>query len=82
MPDLIPVQPVRQGRWIELIEKWGRGKAGPRYMYHVECTQAKFPNHLVLRGPGQSGVGFTDSGFLVDRFGSVIGGVDAINRKF
>lgn len=77
---LLPVQKVQNEGWLNLLEEWGHGKAQPRYIYRRDCTEQRFPNHLVLQGPHPSGDGFTDSGFLVDSSRQVVGGVDAINR--
>ncbi len=77
---LIPVLQVQKDGWKDLIEKYGLGKAGRRYVYSVDCTYARFPSYRVLQGPSPSGFGFTDSGSLANENGEVVGGVDAINR--
>lgn len=77
---LVSVQQVQQEGWLELIKGWGHGRAHPRYLYSRDCTEQRFPNHLVLNGPHPSGSGSTDSGFLVDSARKVVGGVDAIFR--
>lgn len=76
--NLLPLVEVQRESWEQLLEEWGGGLAVPRYIYGRDCTQSGFPDHKVLRGPGPAG-GLTDSGFLVNRSGEVVGGVDAIN---
>ena len=78
---LLPLHSVELGSWETLIADWGHGKATPRYIYSIDCTVEKFPDHKVLRGPHPSGTGFTDSGFLVDALGQIVGGVDAIGAQ-
>lgn len=78
--NLLPIVEVRRESWDELLREWGGGRAKPRYIYGRDCPYSEFPGHQVLRGPGPAG-GLTDSGFLVDSRGEVVGGVDAINAN-
>lgn len=75
--NLLPLIEVEREGWEELLKEWGCGKASPRYIYNRDCTHSNFPGHRVLRGPSPAG-GLTDSGFLVNDEGEVVGGVDAI----
>ena len=75
---LLPMQCVGEDTWKHMLSRHGYGKAGPRYIYRVDCTVYRFPGHRVLCGPHPSGEGCTDSGFLLDSGQKVIGGVDAI----
>lgn len=78
--DLLPIFDVQPEGWNKLISDWGGGEAQPRYIYPRDCTSTNFPGHKVLRGPHPAG-GTTDSGFLVNATGDVVGGVDAINSR-
>lgn len=71
---------VSNDSWVKLLDEWGGGKAQPRYIFEKDCTIEKFPNHQVLHGPSPAG-GYTNSGFLVDKSGQVVGGVDGISTK-
>jgi len=76
--ELLPLIEVEREGWAQLLKDWGGGKASTRYIYGRDCTYSNFPDHKVLRGPSPAG-GQTDSGFLVNSRGEVVGGVDAIN---
>lgn len=75
--NLLPLIDVEREGWEQLLKEWGGGKALPRYIYNRDCMHWNFPGHRVLRGPSPAG-GTTDSGFLVNDKGEVVGGVDAI----
>ena len=79
--SLLPIRDVDADEWVNLLAHWGHGKARPRYIYARDCTKSRFPHCLVMRGPHPSGSSRTDSGFLLDDSGDVIGGVDAIGGK-
>lgn len=78
--DLLPLIDVQSEGWEQLVDEWGGGAATPRYIYDRDCTHVRFPGHRVLRGPSLAG-GQTDSGFLVNSMGEVVGGVDAIDAR-
>jgi hypothetical protein len=74
----LPIIDVQKSTWEQLIADFGHGRAGPRYIYKRDCHISAFPGHKVLRGPNPAG-GFTDSGFLANEAGAIVGGVDAIS---